>query len=252
MTTAMHEAFLADIIASPADDTARLIYADWLQDHGEEDRAEFIRVQCEYSRLHPHYAGHEEDDGCEICSRATVLSGLLSTRFRISRNEHPPWAKDCPSIIMQTKPTGPPVEWQWRRGFVSFVKCPWPAWEQHGPDLVARHPVERVALSSPVPYRVQPDDVGLIGLERGTLGPLWEYLVGGVSIGTTHYHWWTEKEYQESMSWSCIYWATEERARRLSAAAHCPRCLGRGRRLDEAGSLDDCVTCAGTGKAVAG
>src|SRR4051812_44991293 len=38
-------AFLDDIIASPEDDAPRLIFADWLEDHGDPDRAEFIRLQ---------------------------------------------------------------------------------------------------------------------------------------------------------------------------------------------------------------
>jgi uncharacterized protein (TIGR02996 family) len=48
---ATRAAFLADIRAAPDDDAPRLIYADWLQDHGDPDRAEFIRVQCELARL---------------------------------------------------------------------------------------------------------------------------------------------------------------------------------------------------------
>src|SRR5260370_26451208 len=40
------EAFLQDIIAHPDDDAPRLIYADWLADHGQPERAEFIRVEC--------------------------------------------------------------------------------------------------------------------------------------------------------------------------------------------------------------
>lgn len=44
-------AFLEAILASPADDAPRLVYADWLDEHGQSDRAEFIRVQCEIARL---------------------------------------------------------------------------------------------------------------------------------------------------------------------------------------------------------
>lgn len=42
-----HEAFLRAIFDAPDDDTPRLVYADFLQENGEEERAEFIRVQCE-------------------------------------------------------------------------------------------------------------------------------------------------------------------------------------------------------------
>src|SRR5262249_26518532 len=45
------DAFLSDILESPDDDTSRLIYADWLDDHGQPERAEFIRVQIELARL---------------------------------------------------------------------------------------------------------------------------------------------------------------------------------------------------------
>jgi uncharacterized protein (TIGR02996 family) len=39
------DVFLQDILAHPDDDTPRLIFADWLDDHADSDRAEFIRLQ---------------------------------------------------------------------------------------------------------------------------------------------------------------------------------------------------------------
>jgi uncharacterized protein (TIGR02996 family) len=44
------QALLAAIWADPHDDTPRLVYADWLDEHGQPDRAEFVRVQCELAR----------------------------------------------------------------------------------------------------------------------------------------------------------------------------------------------------------
>src|SRR5438270_1476016 len=38
--------FLMAILADPDADAPRLAYADWLEDDGDADRAEFIRVQC--------------------------------------------------------------------------------------------------------------------------------------------------------------------------------------------------------------
>ena len=46
-----HDGFLHDICACPADDTPRLVYADWLEENGEPDLAEFIRVQIELASL---------------------------------------------------------------------------------------------------------------------------------------------------------------------------------------------------------
>jgi uncharacterized protein (TIGR02996 family) len=47
---ASHDGFLRAIAAAPEDDATRLIYADWLDEHGEPERAEFIRLQCEDAR----------------------------------------------------------------------------------------------------------------------------------------------------------------------------------------------------------
>jgi len=51
MSGALIKAFLDDIAADIDDDAPRLIFADWLAEHGHDDRAEFIRVQIERSRL---------------------------------------------------------------------------------------------------------------------------------------------------------------------------------------------------------
>src|SRR5262245_42508529 len=44
------EALLRAIIAQPADDVVRLVYADWLDDNGEKDRANFIRMMMEHEK----------------------------------------------------------------------------------------------------------------------------------------------------------------------------------------------------------
>lgn len=49
-------ALLAVVRADPAADTPRLIYADWLDDAGRAERAEFIRCQVEAEQHHPDSA----------------------------------------------------------------------------------------------------------------------------------------------------------------------------------------------------
>jgi len=44
------DALIAAIRQAPDDDAPRLIYADWLDEHGQPERAEFIRVQIGLSR----------------------------------------------------------------------------------------------------------------------------------------------------------------------------------------------------------
>src|SRR4051794_35236595 len=42
---------LRGIARSPDDDAPRLVYADWLDDHGRADRAEFIRAQIQLAGI---------------------------------------------------------------------------------------------------------------------------------------------------------------------------------------------------------
>jgi uncharacterized protein (TIGR02996 family) len=45
------EAFLRAIFAAPDDDTPRLVYADWLDEHGDPTLAALIRLACAWARL---------------------------------------------------------------------------------------------------------------------------------------------------------------------------------------------------------
>ena len=49
-----HDALVQAILHAPDDDAPRLVFADWLDENGDADRAEFIRVQCRLARL-PFY-----------------------------------------------------------------------------------------------------------------------------------------------------------------------------------------------------
>src|SRR2546423_15203209 len=45
------QGLLQAILESPGDDLPRLVYADWLDENGDPDRAEFIRTQVELARM---------------------------------------------------------------------------------------------------------------------------------------------------------------------------------------------------------
>jgi uncharacterized protein (TIGR02996 family) len=51
MSGSLAQGFLNDIVAHIDDDTPRLVYADWLEENGQDERAEFIRVQIQRTRL---------------------------------------------------------------------------------------------------------------------------------------------------------------------------------------------------------
>jgi uncharacterized protein (TIGR02996 family) len=46
------DAFLAAIHAAPDDDAPRLVYSDWLEENGQPERAEFIRIQIAMFQEH--------------------------------------------------------------------------------------------------------------------------------------------------------------------------------------------------------
>jgi hypothetical protein len=48
------------------------VYADWLEEHGQTDRAEFIRVQCRLARPSP------TDDICDLLERETELTTVAA------------------------------------------------------------------------------------------------------------------------------------------------------------------------------
>ncbi|HEY1192488.1 MAG TPA: TIGR02996 domain-containing protein [Gemmata sp.] len=48
-----YRAFIQAILKDVADDTPRLVMADWLEENGDSDRAELIRIQCEIARMTP-------------------------------------------------------------------------------------------------------------------------------------------------------------------------------------------------------
>ncbi|MDY3561703.1 TIGR02996 domain-containing protein [Gemmata sp. JC673] len=51
------DALLAAIRVHPDEDTPRLAYADWLDEHGDAAQAEFIRAQCELAAAADEYGG---------------------------------------------------------------------------------------------------------------------------------------------------------------------------------------------------
>jgi uncharacterized protein (TIGR02996 family) len=92
------ESFLQSIIEAPDDDTPRLVYADWLDDHDDPAWAEFIRVQCTLAKM-----------GVDDPQRPA-----LQQRERELLQEHGwTWALDL----------GPQVSaWVYRRGFIEGVE----------------------------------------------------------------------------------------------------------------------------------
>jgi uncharacterized protein (TIGR02996 family) len=62
------DALLAAIIANPDEDTPRLVYADWLDENGQPERAEFIRLQIRFAS-----SPHERESDPDLVRREHLL-----------------------------------------------------------------------------------------------------------------------------------------------------------------------------------
>ena len=92
------EAFRQAIIEDPDDDAPRLVYADWLDEHDNPVRAEFIRIQCSL-------AGMPGDD--------PRRSSLQQREQELLQQYGWVWAEEM----------GPQVsQWMYRRGFIEAVE----------------------------------------------------------------------------------------------------------------------------------
>jgi uncharacterized protein (TIGR02996 family) len=127
--TAQDEAFVQAILEEPEDDTPRLIYADWLQDQGEEDRAEFIRGQIALARMPEKGPGRNK------------LQKRVDKILEAHREE---WLRPLTQ--------GAHHYVYFRRGFPDSAGAPFADfcyWEE---SLWKYAPVAYVALSSPWPF----------------------------------------------------------------------------------------------------
>ena len=121
------DALYRAILADPADDTPRLVYADALEDAGEADRAAFVRGQVELAR-----AAEWEP----VWVRATFYDRAL-----ISGG---PWTLALPEL-----PAG--VQWAqrpFRRGFPAAVRVTdVPGFVAHAGELFAKYPIDSLELA---------------------------------------------------------------------------------------------------------
>src|SRR5262245_38135191 len=119
-----YEPFFATILDAPHEDAPRLVYADWLEEHGDQ-RAEFIRVQCE---LAPLPQSHPDAD--RLADRGTRLLLVHGDEWRW---ELPEWARQgC----------------EFERGFVHHVAI-WTHWRPHfGQHLSECAPVVKITLQN--------------------------------------------------------------------------------------------------------
>jgi uncharacterized protein (TIGR02996 family) len=109
---------LQAIIENPDDDALRLVFADSLEDHGELERAEFIRVQIELAKL-------PNTRRPELEQREPEL---------LAKNESE-WVKPIRHCV---------VSWTFHRGFIAEVTVTVDMYKEHTVELLNLAPIRRM------------------------------------------------------------------------------------------------------------
>lgn len=143
-------ALLNGVLAAPDDDLARLVYADWLEEHGEADRARFIREQIALA----NFKMKRGDETQDVWERSLAAARLLENNLDwVLVDPGEPFFKtrlkgdgriDVEYESMQPPSVNPSVTMG--RGFAEKLFCWYKLWQDFGPVIVSHDPVVRVNL----------------------------------------------------------------------------------------------------------
>jgi uncharacterized protein (TIGR02996 family) len=161
-TLSLAEAFERAIVEEPDDLAARLIYADWLQEHDDPAlaaRGDFIRVQCQLDQLPP-----DDENRPALEARERDLLGRYARA----------WAGGVRPLVRT---------FEFHRGFIERVRVDLPSLAKHGSRLFQLGPVRDVELvversqrdallTCPFLERVTSLDLGYLGGESSLLAEL--------------------------------------------------------------------------------
>ena len=121
--------FLQALLAEPDDDTLRLAMADWLDEHNEPARAEFVRVQVELAR---GVTDRDRRRDLELRQRDLLVAHDAQ------------WVTPLANVLGLRK--GQWGGWVFRRGFVEYFHLPAALINKHGAKLARLTPVRELFL----------------------------------------------------------------------------------------------------------
>jgi uncharacterized protein (TIGR02996 family) len=148
--------YLRQILAHPDDDGPRLVAADWWDERGAAERAEFVRVQCELARLGPKLDCLRDAGRRHIKTQTRVI--ILRRRERElldSTRKGWCWSSEIPAgwflAASDRYAVGPHLGLPSAlacRGFVEALTCPAADFLVHADALTAACPLKRVRLTT--------------------------------------------------------------------------------------------------------
>ena len=113
--------FFAEVVANPQSDDPRLIYADWLEEHGDQ-RGEFIRVQCEL-------------DKSNDLQKEFYELGVRSTQLTAEHGEK--WASELEQDLRKS---------EFKRGFIDKITIRALALVKGADSLFASTPINELRI----------------------------------------------------------------------------------------------------------
>lgn len=155
-------ALLNTIIANPADDAPRLIYADWLDEHDDQMSCPTCNGDLRM-KLAVMYAK------CPTCNGAGRVPNLFAERADFIRKQlELPDVDNCfcgvdgvfsdahykfDFRLAQITVDGSYIHkrFVYRRGFVYKIACTMNSWLDNGPEIVRDHPITRVEITNKKP-----------------------------------------------------------------------------------------------------
>jgi uncharacterized protein (TIGR02996 family) len=140
-------AFLEAIQEHPDDDLHRLARADWLEEHGQDDYATFIRHQLRLAKLDEGDPARDalEDEADDLLAR-----------------HEGEWAGRVGALAL---------DWRWRRGMIEQVAVGADTLLEQGEELFAAMPIREVRLEAEPAHLPRLADCPLLGrVERLELG----------------------------------------------------------------------------------
>ncbi len=150
-----HEAaFMAEILAHPEDDAPRLAFADWLDENGQPERAEFVRVQVRLAGMRWTSQGTGELSWRDLADalrrrEREILNangfnwtkGLIGTPWAVSAHENG-------LVLLEFGKPNVMGGAYFRRGFVEALTCPAADFLAHADALTAAAPIREVRLTT--------------------------------------------------------------------------------------------------------
>lgn len=245
------DTMLLAILADPADDAPRLALSDWLEENGQGDHAELIRVQVALAIMRCHQPGASPGDYCNdtYCEHCHGPGEILRRREGELLHQHwsdwMPHFSGNPPVACGNRDAWPAstlmpgsqhVVMTFRRGFIAKITLTTAAFMEHAPALFRICPIEEVKLSDkePTPYGAAlPDeepaywrwfDGSRVGLpdsdDHDELpGCLWAiYQTIDPAVAWEHP---TKADAHAALSRACVLYGNR-------AAWKCPRCGGDG------------------------